>query len=184
MAYREHEDLAMRLRDARAVLEDLTQCPLELWDSDPATTRTDVRRILDQASIEADIQVPDRPSLWPWCDPKKQKTCIMPAVLFGAFAALTLEHESKSLADLIAQHSIDTGRDPWALLAQVGRLVGSAMDADVPTLRDHLDAKWRAEIGTPAPGRFIAELSMNGAGSGKELVAGIRATAGPACPGV
>lgn len=174
MAYREYEDLAARLREARAVLEELAGHPLELWDSDPARTWADVRNTLEKASEQAEILVPDPPSLWPWCDPKQPKTCVMPAVLFGAIAALALAQDTKTLADVVADHGIDTRQDPWALLAQVGALLGSGIDTDVAELRDHLDGMWRADGANPAPGRFIAELGESHPGSTRELVKSLR----------
>ncbi len=177
MAYREHEDLAARMREARTVHEELTGQPLELWDSDPARTWADIRNILKQASEQAEVLVPDPPSLWPWCDPRRPKTCVMPAVLFGAIAALALAEEPKTLADVIADHGIDPRQDPWALLAQVGALIGSDVDACVAELRDHLDAMWRADASNPAPGRFIAELGESHPGSTRELVKSLRPSA-------
>lgn len=177
VAYREHEDLALRLREARAVLEALTGRPLELWDSDPSTTWEAVRGALGEASQRAVIQVPDQPSLWPWCDPKKSRTCVMPAVLFGAFACLALEHESKTFAEVIAEQGIDTTQDPWATLAQIAGVLGAAMDPEVPALRDHLDAIWRSEVGTPAPGRSIAELANGTPVSSRQVVEGLRTPA-------
>lgn len=177
VAYREHEDLALRLREARTVLEELTGRPLELWDSDPARTWADVQDTLEKAAEKAEILVPEPPSLWPWCNPKEPKTCVMPAVLFGAIAALALAEETRTLADVIADHGIDTRQDPWALLAQVGALVGSDVDAGVAELRDHLDGMWRGDASNPAPGRFIAELGESHPGSTRELVKSLRTPA-------
>lgn len=98
----------------------------------------------------------------------------MPAVLFGAIAALALAEDTKTLPDVISDHDIDTQLDPWALLAQVGALVGPQIDSDAGELRNHLDRMWRGDESNPAPGRFIVELGESHPDLTRELVTTLR----------